>query len=314
MMANVSLIVALGVAAPSPAGAEAATAHPAASQANLHAAQLEARRLLLLAHLPPGATRTSYVAPALAGGPVMGRPAVTSLLVGTQFWRVAVPFSEVSAWLPRHPPKGLRPDGSMNGGAPSVGSVSAGYGYVDQPTPQWESAELEIGAAPLAGTGTTSSLRVDAVVVWNDTRPLPDNAPGPRARVTVAGGCPASDAGLVGVTNPGAHLTTSLLPSGQPTAALVCSYTGLDGPSGTLPAAKRFRLSHHALLGPAAARRLAASLAALPLSHPGGTMFCPLSTGAAEIISFSYPRRADVDIWEALTGCPSVANGYITAG
>ena len=179
MMANVSLIVALGVAAPSPAGAEAATAHPAASQANLHAAQLEARRLLLLAHLPPGATRTSYVAPALAGGPVMGRPAVTSLLVGTQFWRVAVPFSEVSAWLPRHPPKGLRPDGSMNGGAPSVGSVSAGYGYVDQPTPQWESAELEIGAAPLAGTGTTSSLRVDAVVVWNDTRPLPDNAPGP---------------------------------------------------------------------------------------------------------------------------------------
>jgi hypothetical protein len=121
---------------------------------------------------------------------------------------------------------------------------------------------------------------------------------------------------LVGVSNPGADLRTQLLPPGEPTAALVCSYNGYNGP---LPESAQLslamKLAHQARLGAAAAGRLAAAVTALPLSHvDGGLTSCPAGLGTAAIMAFSYRTGPDVDIWVAATGCPFFANGYIRTG
>lgn len=38
-----------------------------------------------------------------------------------------------------------------------------------------------------------------------------------------------------------------------------------------------------------------------------------MDDGAAAIVVFSYPGRADVDLWYARNGCQSLANGHISA-
>jgi hypothetical protein len=178
--------------------------------------------------------------------------------------------------------------------------------------------------------------------VWLDPTPVVDNAPGPRLRVTVDGGCPASDSGKVGVSNPGADLTTSLVPRARPGGALVCTFgpgtevnpggvmvpagpaapnTGAQGgpgivmgPGPVIPAAEAGKLARHARLGPAAAEKLATDVRALSLSHALGAQYhCPMDNGSTAVVAFSYPGRSDVDLWSRLSGCGSVANGYISA-
>jgi hypothetical protein len=302
--------------ATSPSAATAASGLAAAVARNQQAAAGEAGRLLVLAPLPPGAVRAGPAPGALAGGPVLGTPGVSSLVVRTQFWRVPLPFDQVEQWLAAHPPEGLTAAGSSNGGGPGIAGTTVGYGYTAPATAQLQSAELEIGAAPLGPS--SSALRVDAVVVWTDPRPWPDNAPGRRIHLTVAEGCPASAAGVVGVSNPGAGLTASLLPPGKPTAALVCRYNGSDGPLGALPASRWQKLAHQARLGAAGADRLARVVAAAPLSRTivpgtahGPAAFCPMDDGAVALLALSYPGRPDVDLWAQLSGCTPVGNGYI---
>jgi hypothetical protein len=223
-----------------------------------------------------------------------------------------MPFDQAQAWLVAHPPKGLRSAGSSNGGGPSATDITAGYGYTAPSTPQIQSAELEMGAAYLGPS--SSAFRVDAVVIWTDPRPWLDDAGGPRLHVTVAEGCPATVAGAVGVSNPGAGLTASLLPAGDPTAALVCRYNGSDGLSGTLPTAQWHKLAHQARLGATGARQLALVVAAAPISRtvvPGTEALCPMDDGAVAVLAFSYPGRPDVDLWAQLNGCTLVGNGYI---
>jgi hypothetical protein len=137
-------------------------------------------------------------------------------------------------------------------------------------------------------------------------------------RVTVAGGCPGSDARFAGVprhrtyefgvANHGASLGRRLLPAATPAAALECRYYGLNGPA--------FRLRSATRLDAAQARRLAAAMTARPLSHvDGGVTGCPFDDEAAEVVALSFPHRADVDLWVKLNGCAFVSNGYIrTAG
>jgi hypothetical protein len=290
---------------------------------NRQAAVDEAQRLLVLAKLPPGAVRAKTVPEALAGGPVLGTPGVSSLVVQTQYWRAPLSFDQVQAWLAAHSPQGLKLEGSSNGGGPSPGDTTIGYGYVAPSTAQLESPELEIGAAS-AGP-SSSAIRVDAVVVWTDPRPWPDNAVGQRTHVNLAQGCPAGVAGIVGVTNAGPALMARLLPAGEPTAALVCRYNGSDGPSGALPASKWQKLDHQARLSPTGADLLALVVTAAPISRtvvpggtalPGGTAFehagaCPMDDGAVALLAFSYPGRPDVDLWAQLSGCTVVGNGYI---
>ncbi len=238
-LAGATLCLALGpagLAAPRGATEAQASSPPATTAAmarNRQAAVGAAQRLLLRAKLPPGALRAKTVPAALAGGPVLGTPAASSLVVQTQYWRAPMPFHQVQAWLEAHPPAGLRFEGSSTGGGPGPGDATVGYGYTAPATAQFQSPELEIGA--VAAGPSVSAIRVDAVVVWTDPRPWPDNAPGRRIHVNVAQGCPLRVAGVVGVANPGANLTTSLLPAGKPAAALVCRYNGSNGPSGPFP-------------------------------------------------------------------------------
>ena len=60
--------------------------------------------------------------------------------------------------------------------------MTIGYGYTAPSTAQLQSPELEIGAA--SPVRPVSAIRVDAVVVWTDPRPWPDNAAGRRIHVT----------------------------------------------------------------------------------------------------------------------------------
>ena len=305
-----------------PTGGAAATSTPGSVVAIAmarprQAAVDEAHRLLLLARLPPGATRTASAPPGLAGGPALGTPGVSSLVVQTQYWRVPMSFDQAQAWLEGHPPAGLKPAGSSTGGGASPSDMTTGYGYTALSTAQLQSPELEVGVAYVGPS--VSAVRVDAVVIWTDPRPWPDSATGKRAHVTVAGGCPARVAGVVGVTNPGAGLTASLLPPGSPTAALVCRYDGSDGPSGSLPASQWQKLAHQARLTATGARELARVVDAAPTSRtvvPGGGAFapaaqCPMDDGAVAIVAFSYPGRPDVDLWAQLSGCAVVGNGFI---
>ena len=290
-----------------------ASALAAAVARNRQAALWEARALLRSAPVPPGAVRATAAAEALAGGPVLGTPAVSSLVVQTQFWRAPLSFEQAGAWLMAHPPKGLTPAGSSNGNGPGAGQATVGYGYTAPSTAQYQSPELEIGAASLGPS--SSALRVDAVVIWTDPRPWPDDAPGRRAHVTVADGCLASASGVVGVSNPGAGLTASLLPAGQPTAALVCRYNGANGPSGALPPSQFQKLAHQARLRATGAEQLARTVSAAPPSRTvvpvNGSLRCPMDDGAVALLALAYPGRLDVDIWAQLGGCTLVGNVYI---
>jgi hypothetical protein len=75
-------------------------------------------------------------------------------------------------------------------------------------------------------------------------------------------------------------------------------------------------LAHQSHLGAKAARRLAALVAAIPLSHEdGGIMNCPESDDSAAVFVFAYRVHSDVDIWANPAGyCGFAANGYITSG
>ena len=277
----------------------------ATAAGNRAAARAEAVRLLSLARVPPGAVRLARPPRSLLG-PALGRPAVASLVDRVVAWRVRLPFAGVQAWLAGHPPRGLPSDGSANGGNAFTGQTTmTGASYRGPASPAWQSADLEISTAPAGAEA--SAIRVDAVIVWLDPRPVPSPPGAYPVRVTVAGGCPPTDQGVTGVTNPGAGLTRRLLPPGQPTAGLRCRYDGLNGHPWHLVAARR--------LSAAAARQAARAVARLPLSHPdGGVVNCPMDDGSAEVLALAYPGRPDVDLWIKLNGCGGVSNGYIAAG
>jgi hypothetical protein len=169
-------------------------------------------------------------------------------------------------------------------------------------SPAWQSADLEIEVA--GAGGGTSVLRADAVVVWLDPVPVPDNGPGRRVHLSVIAGCPATDNSIAGVTNQGAGLHRRLLPPAAPTAGLECRYYGLNG--------RPFRLRGQTSLSATAASKVARTIQRLPLSHTvGGIFSCPMDDGAAEVIALSYAGRPAVDLWVKLNGCRYVANGFI---
>jgi len=316
MRASGAAIVALCVAAAGcgtaripagpPAVPAAARTGPAATVAgNRAAARAEAARLLPLARVPAGAVRAGHP-PRSLPGPGMGRPAATSLVDRFEVWRVPLPFAAARTWLSAHRPPGLHSDGTSSSGNAVTGRTTmAGISYRGPAGPAWQSADLEIAAAP-AGPHA-SFIRVDAVVVWLDPRPVRSGPGAHPVRVTLAGGCPATDRGVTGVTNPGARLTRRLLPAGQPTAGLRCRYDGLNGHPWHLVKATR--------LTARAARGAASAMTRIPLGHVDGEwMSCPSSDGSATVLVLAYPGHPDVDLWIRLGGCGGVSNGYIVAG
>jgi hypothetical protein len=275
----------------------------ATAAGNRAAARREAARLLSLARVPPSAVRLPRPPHSLTG-PALGRPLVSSLVDRVMAWQAPVPFPAIQAWLSARPPRGLPRDGSAQGWTATVPDMVS-YSYRGPASLAWQSADLEISAAP-AGPGA-SVIRADAVVVWLDPRPVPSGPGPPPIRVTLASGCPPTDKGVTGVANPGGGLWRWLLPPGQPTTGRRCRYDGLNGHPWRLRSARRLTAQ--------AARQAARSIARLPLSHTdGGVVNCPMDDGSAEVLALAYPGRPDIDLWVKLNGCGGVSNGYITAG
>jgi hypothetical protein len=259
--------------------------------------------MLMMVRLPSGAQRLSTV-PSSLPGPGMGEPEVSSLVDQSQAWRVPEPLSMVREWLDGYSPGGLRRDGWSPPADALTGEMAA-VSYRGPASKAWKSADLEIGTAA-DGTGA-SVIRVDAVIVWLDPVPKRSGPGAHPARVTLAGGCPVTDQGVTGVSNPGAGLTGSLLPSGVPVGGLRCRYDGANG--------HPWHLVSETRLAASAARQEAATMSALPLAHVvGGTVSCPMEDGSAEIVVLAYAGRPDIDLWVTLGGCGGVSNGYITAG
>ncbi len=283
-----------------PAAAQVPAGRTATAAGNRNAARAEAARLLTLARLPRAAVRLARP-PRSLPGPAMGRPAASSLVDRVRAFEVGQPFGTVSRWLRAHPPHGMPLDGTANGN----GNTMAGASYRGPANPAWQSADLEISVAP-AGPDA-SMIRVDAVILWLDPRPVRSGPGAHPARVTVAGRCPSADQAVTGVTNPGAGLSQRLLPSGRPTAGLRCRYNGAGG-------RRPWHLAATTRLTAAQARQAARSVARIPLSHPDGEITsCPMDIGSAEVLVLAYPGRADVDLWITLSGCRTVSNGYISA-
>ena len=163
---------------------------------------------------------------------------------------------------------------------------------------------LEVGVVSVAAG--VSDIRADGVAEWIDPAPIKDTAAGPRMRVTVAAGCPQSDNGDVGVSNTGDDLSTMLLPTAAPRSGLICEYAGMNG--------KKFGLISSTPLNQAAAVRLASAAANSSLSHLDNLeVNCPMDDGSMSVLAFTYPGRADVDLWDVPRGCQSLSNGFITA-
>jgi hypothetical protein len=290
-----------GAAGSRPAGQTAGHAPPTAA-GNRKLAVAEARRLLSAVPLPAGSARLSS-APRELSGPGMGTPGTASFVDKTRSWRLALSYRAAVAWLARIRPKGLRPDGSDQAYGPSV--QSQGESYAGPASAAWAQAELGLEVAP-ARDGR-SVMRADGQVVWLDPVPVRDTVTGRRLRVLVSGRCPARDDGVVGVTNHDADLAHSLVPARRPAAGLECRYYGMNG--------HPFRLRSQRRLTAAAARKVAASMARVPLSHVlGGVTICPLDDESAELIALGYPGQPDVDLWVWLNGCGGVSNGYIVSG
>jgi hypothetical protein len=272
-----------------------------AAAANRRLAVQEALRLLSVLPVPAHAVRLKS-APAALPVDGLSTPA-SSPIDASRSWLIPLPYKAAATWLVDNPPD-LQVSGSLQGSR--FGHPWTGYSYAGLSGPAWASAELDVEVAPAGPRG--SVMRADGLVIWIDPGPAPDNTVGLRLRVAAASGCPVSDHGVVGVTNPGAKLTRSLLPAGQPTAGLECQYYGMN--------VSPWRLHTQRHLSAGQARRLAATLAALPLGYPVGEGLnpggCPADE-SAELIVLAYPGRPDVDLW--MTGCNDdvVANGYIVA-
>lgn len=276
-------------------------AHDATAAGNKRLARTEARRLVGRAPVPHGAVRIAR-APRSVSMPALGKPGVGSLVDLVRVWRLPVPFWQAGKWLRAHPPRGMRRDGSSALGGPT-GAIVSGYSYRGPRDRAWQSAELDVEIAPFRGD---TVLRADGLVVWLDPRPWRDDARGPRLRVTVKGGCPATDHGMVGVRSPGPGLDHRMVPAGRPVAGLDCSYYGMNG--------RPWRLHRAVRLTAARARREAARIGRVPLSHTdGGAMSCPMDDDSIEVIVLAYPGRPDVDIWAKTNGCETIANGHISA-
>jgi hypothetical protein len=275
------------------------TSHRAAAPTlagNRRLARAEAAKLLALVPVPPGARRLN-AAPVQA----MGYPGVAGLADARGFWRLGMSFGSAAAWIAAHRPAGLRGTGGGSSGPPDA----SGFDYDGPSGPAWGgAAELDIEV--VSAGPATSYMRADGFVAWLDPVPYRDTATGRRLRVLTGARCPATDAGVVGVRNPGAHLTRTLLPAGPPSAALRCAYYGANG--------KPFKLKSQRRLGPAGARKLTAAIARIPVSHLVGSEHgCAGDDESAVLVAFSYPGRGSVDVWAEITGCATIANSYIYA-
>lgn len=256
--------------------------------------------LLTLAEPPPGAVPAG-AAPARLSG-ITVNPEVPDYVDVHAFWTVHLSVAAVLDFMGGHPPDGFTETGNSSGGGPDAVQTLT---FTEPAARAWGTVQSEVAVSRLSAT--TSGIRVDDVAEWLDPRPESDAGPGRRLRVTVGTPCPASDNQIVGVESPGPFVTTRMVPAIAPTAARVCSYSGLDS-------RHPLALVRDRLLGAAEARMIARSAAGVSLAHQNGAAFnCALDDGSEIAIALRYPGRPDVDLWYSPTGCRSLSNGRIYA-
>jgi hypothetical protein len=207
--------------------------------------------------------------------------------------------TETLAWFNGHPPDGLF---KMGEGSSSTPSTSAsGYSYSAPDSSAWVDAEVAVTVTQIGVN--MSAVRGDGIAVWIDPVPYGDNTLGPRMRLTVAGGCPATDQGYVGVTNPQPALNSSLVPPSAPTEGLVCEFYGGSG--------HPFALKKTTVLDGTAAAAFAVKARELRLGHVDGEVLsCPNDDGSVTAVALAYPGGSPVDLWMT-GGCAGTSNGYI---
>ena len=272
---------------------------------NYSTASAEAKRLLGLAVMPPSAVPAAKHATVAVTGPAVGGLASSSALDLPTFWTVPMSMAQAATWVPSHPPAGLLLSGRYPATAGAAARPVIGYGFTESDSIAWTNAGLDITIAAI--DAHHSLWRVEGTASWLNPRPLLDDQPGARLRVTVAGPCPSSDRDIVGVSNVATDLEDKLLPSAPPVAALICRYAGAHGAA--------YHLAEHHLVAPAAARRLADLAGRVQLAYDSGGLIqsCAAGDDTRAIIAFAYPGRADVDLWLDLAFCPTVSNGRIRA-
>jgi hypothetical protein len=253
----------------------------------------EADRLLSMVRLPPGARAVSSLKIVELQGPGLGTPASDHFIDRARWWIVPRPMDETAVWIQEHPPLGLIYRGGASGGPPRFQA----WGYADRGTEAFRSAQLQMSV--VADGPYRTALRVDGTAIWLTSGPARDVRIGPRIRVTLTGGCPKSIEGYVDVSNPQEDLTKRMLPSDDPTTAIICRYPD------TSPA-QRTDLSR------SQARSLARVINSIRLSSPGSVVVnCPLDRQTTTVMVFGYRGRPDVDLWYHPSGCESLANGYV---
>lgn len=153
--------VTAGCSSSAPGGGPATGASVDASVYNLRAAQAEARHLLGLIRLPPGARRSTHM-PAGGGAALssysVNVPVVPHLVDQHEFFVAPGTPASVIGWMQGHRPAGSRQDDYGNGPAAeqwtSFGFTSV-HGFAGWP-------DLLVNAVPARGGGV--ALRVDAQV------------------------------------------------------------------------------------------------------------------------------------------------------
>jgi hypothetical protein len=280
-------------------------AHIAAS--NQTGALSEAARLVGLVNVPGDAVPVPHALRLFAHNPpelaVASQPAAQVV----HYWRVAMSSSDVYTWLTGHPPRGLQVTQPASSAPGTEGDeYDATVPHPPQTNPSYvmlPDAALIVEVEPL-GPGS-SEIRAAAGAAWFNPSPMLDNSKGRRLTVSVAGGCPADDRGVVGVSNPGAGLVTSLLPPGEkPSRALLCLFSWQS------------RLLRRALLPGAAASQLATALSSAPTEQtevPLESYGCPrqLPPVPDAVVVFAYPGSADVATWVQPMCNGMTSNGFV---
>jgi hypothetical protein len=223
------------------------------------------------------------------------------------YWRVPRSSWSVYLWLVGHPPQGLQVTQPASS-APGIEGDE--YDATLPHPPQTNPSDVMLPAAALVvevePLGPRSSeIRAAAGAAWFNPSPMPDKSKGRRLTVSVAGGCPADDRGVVGVSNPGAGLVTSLLPPGEkPSRALLCLFSW------------QYRLLVHALLPGVAASQLATALSSAPIAQTDISLVsygCPpqLPQVPDAVVVFAYPGSADVATWVQPVCDGMTSNGFV---
>jgi len=260
------------------------------------------------AAIPPGSVRSATppiqnhsLGPELPAGN-------THFVDTTHWWIVPMSMRETFRWLSRHGPPNVRYSVGESGGD---GSRLVGFHISDDTSQAYTDRAIQYSMAAIDGGHT--AVRVDGTAMWLTSTPVPDRLGAPAIRITAARGCPASLAGYHNVSNPPSEdLKKQVVPSADPTAALVCRYEKRV-PSYTAPLPKFTPVT---TLRSSGAHKLALQLRTLKVGFDGGGIgSCPLGLiTLTEIVVLSYPDRPDVDLWYGGGGCRSViANGFVLA-